>query len=56
MHHTQAPVSGVEFDWMTNAYGRYRLEVEAFNKYSKDEGVYWLDVRRGFTVQPTMMH
>ena len=48
MHHTQAPVSGVEFDWMSNAVGRYRIEVLAKNKYDKDSRVLWVDVSRGF--------
>lgn len=44
MYHTQSPVSGIEFDWMTNAEGDYSLEIEAWNRWSRDEYSYWLTV------------
>lgn len=37
MIHDDAPVSGIEFDWMTSGAEKFILEIEAWNRYDSDE-------------------
>lgn len=45
IHKEQNPISGIENDWMSLQEGKFELQFRAFNKYTEDFAIRWIDVK-----------
>ena len=45
IHADQYPISGLENDWTAWGEGRFELQFRAFNKWTEDFAVRWIDVK-----------
>lgn len=44
-HSPKYPISGLDSDWMPLGEGKFELQFRAFNKYTEDWQVRWIDVK-----------